>query len=175
MNRGGAAVWGFAGTVVLTTLMAASQGLGLTRMNLPYMLGTMFTADRDRAKLIGFLVHFLNGWLFASIYAAAFESWRRATWWLGAAIGAVHAAFVLLAAMPMLPAMHPRMASEQQGPTPTRQLEPPGFLGLNYGYRTPLSVVLAHLLYGVMLGAFYRPRSRNRRRVARLLRLIVGQ
>jgi hypothetical protein len=55
-----------------------------------------------------------------------------------------------------LPALHPRMANEQRGPTPTRQLEPPGFLALNYGYRTPLSVVLAHVLYGAVLGLFCR-------------------
>jgi MFS family permease len=148
MNKRSVSLWGFVSTVVLTTLMAGSQGLGLTRINLPFMVGTMFTPDRNRAKLVGFGVHFLNGW--------AFESWRRATWWLGAAIGLVHAIFVLVAAMPALPAMHPRMASEQDGPTPTKQLEPPGFMAFNYGRRTPISVILAHLVYGGILGAFYR-------------------
>jgi hypothetical protein len=62
---------------------------------------------------------------------------------------------VLVTVMPLLPGLHPRMASEQRGPTPTRQLEPPGFLALNYGYRTPLSVLLAHLAYGTILGTFY--------------------
>ncbi len=157
IDRGGIALWGFVGTVVLTGLMAGSQALGLTRMNIPFMLGTMLTPDRDRAKVVGFGVHLLNGWLFALLYAAAFRSWRRATWWLGAAIGLVHGLFVLVAALPLLPGLHPRMASEQQGPTPTRQLEPPGFLARNYGRRTPLSVLLAHLLYGAILGAFYRP------------------
>ena len=42
-------LWGFVATVALTTVMAGSQGLGLTRMNLPYMLGAMFTPSRDRA------------------------------------------------------------------------------------------------------------------------------
>ncbi len=149
------ALWGFVGTVVLTTLMAGSQALGLTRMNIPFMLGTMVTPDRDRAKLVGFGLHLVNGWLFAAVYAAAFQSWSRATWWLGALVGLVHALFVLVAAMPVLPAMHPRMAAEQHGPTPTKQLEPPGFLALNYGRRTPLSVVQAHLVYGGILGAFY--------------------
>ena len=158
MNTGSTLLWGFVGTVVLTILMGGSQGLGLTRMNLPFMLGTMFTPDRDRAKLIGTGVHLVNGWLFALLYAAAFRSWRRATWWLGAGIGLVHALFVLVAAMPILPSFHPRMASEQRGPTPTRQLEPPGFLALNYGRRTPLSMILAHLVYGAILGAFYRLR-----------------
>ncbi len=158
MNGRGIMLWGFVGTVILTTLMAGSQALGLTRMNIPFMLGTMVTPDRDRAKLIGFGMHVANGWLFAGLYAVAFQSWRRATWWLGALVGLVHALFVLIAAMPLLPGMHPRMASEQRGPTPTRQLEPPGVLALNYGKRTPVSVVLAHLVYGAILGAFYRLR-----------------
>lgn len=156
MNKRSVVQWGFVGTVVLTSLMAGSQGLGFTRINLPFMLGTMFTPNRDRAKLVGFGVHIVNGWLFAAIYAAAFESWRRATWWIGAAIGVVHATFVLVAAMPVLPSIHPRMASEQRGPTPTKQLEPPGFLALNYGRRTPISVIIAHVVYGAILGACYR-------------------
>jgi hypothetical protein len=155
MNWDGTLLWGFVGTVVLTILMAGSQELGLTRMSLPYMLGTMATADRDRARLLGFGMHLVNGWLFAVIYAAAFESWDRATWWLGAGIGCVHALVVLTAAMSVLPGLHPRMASEEQGPTPTRQLEPPGFLALHYGRRTPIAVLLAHLVYGAILGAFY--------------------
>jgi hypothetical protein len=158
MNKGGITLWGFVGTVVLTSVLAGSQALGLTRMSIPFMLGTMVTPDRDRAKVVGFAMHLINGWLFATIYAAAFQSWRRATWWLGALIGGVHALFVLTVGLPMLPGMHPRMASEQRGPTPTRQLEPPGFLARNYGIRTPLSIGVAHLLYGGLLGAFYRLR-----------------
>jgi hypothetical protein len=156
MNWGSVALWGFVGTVVLTSLMAGSQGLGLSRMSIPFMLGTMLSPDRGRAALMGFGMHLLNGWLLAALYAAAFESWGRATWWLGAGVGLVHALIVLVAIMPLLPSLHPRMASEQHGPTPTRQLEPPGFLALNYGQRTPISVIAAHLVYGGILGAFYR-------------------
>jgi hypothetical protein len=150
-------VWGFAGTVTLTTLMASSQGVGLTRMNLPYLLGTMVTANRDRANPLGVLLHLVNGWLFSLVYVGAFHAWGGPTWWKGALIGLVHAGFVLAAGLPVLPGLHPRMASERRGPTVVRQLEPPGFFGLNYGYRTPLSIVLAHLAFGIILGAFYRP------------------
>ena len=156
MNWGDGLLWGFVGTLFLTGIMSATQGVGFTRMNLPFMLGTMFTPDRDRAKLVGFGVHLLNGWVLAFIYAAAFQSWRLAAWWLGLGIGLAHGLFVLLAVMPMLPGLHPRMATEQRGPEPTRQLEPPGFLALNYGRRTPLSVIVAHLVYGTIIGAFYR-------------------
>jgi hypothetical protein len=155
LNWGSVALWGFVATIVLTILMSASQHLGVTRMSLPYMLGTLFTPDRDRAKLAGILVHLVNGWLFACVYAAAFEAWDRATWWLGAGIGLVQALFVLSAGMWFLPSLHPRMANEQQGPTPTRGLEPPGFLARHYGRRSPLVVLGAHLAYGAILGAFY--------------------
>ena len=155
MDWGSALLWGFVATVFLTGIMAGSQGVGLTRMNIPYMLGSILTADRDRARLYGLFVHFVNGWLFALVYAFAFEAWGRAEWWLGVGIGLVQALFVLTAAMAILPGMHPRMAGEQRGPTPTRQLEPPGFFVLNYGARTPASIILAHLVYGAIISAFY--------------------
>jgi hypothetical protein len=156
MRIGDWALWSFVGTVVLTVIMAVSQGAGLTRMNLPYLLGTMLTPDRDRAKLVGIAVHLVNGWIFALAYLAAFHAWGRAGWWRGAAIGALHALFVLAVLMPALPGLHPRMASEHQGPTGARQLEPPGFLALHYGFTTPVSVLVAHVVYGAVLGAFYR-------------------
>jgi uncharacterized membrane protein YagU involved in acid resistance len=145
----------FLATLALTTVMAASQGLRLTRINLPYILGAMFTPDRQRAKLFGFLVHLVNGWIFSLVYIAIFHAWGRATWWAGAVVGVAQALFVLTAGMSLLPSLHPRMASEEKGPTVTRQLEPPGFLALNYGYQTPLSVLVAHVIYGAILGMFY--------------------
>jgi hypothetical protein len=155
MNLDQALLWGFAATIILTTLLSASRALGLTRMDIPFMLGTIFTGNRDRAKWIGFLVHLLNGWAFALIYIAAFHASGWKNIWFGAAIGLVHILFVLIAGMAILPSIHPRMASEQHGPTPTRQLEPPGFLALNYGRQTPLASVFAHLIYGGVLGFFY--------------------
>lgn len=155
MNWGSWLLWGFVATLAQTTVMAVSQGLHLTRMSMPYILGAMVTPHRDRAKIFGIGLHLLNGWVFSLLYVAAFESWGRATWWNGAAIGVVQTAFVLAVGMRILPGIHPRMASEKQGPTVMRQLEPPGFLALNYGFQTPLSVLIAHLAYGVILGSFY--------------------
>ena len=155
MNWSSWLLWGFVATAVLTTFMSAGQGLGITRVNLPYMLGTIFTPDRDRAKLYGVLVHLVNGWAFSLVYVAAFHAVGHATWWLGAAGGVIQGAFVLAVIMPLLPALHPRMASADHGPTVVRQLEPPGFLGMNYGVRTPISVLLGHIVFGVILGTFY--------------------
>jgi len=68
------ALWGLVATLVLTTISSVAQGLRLTRMNIPFMLGTMFTPDRDRAKIYGFMVHLFNGWIFSFFYIAIFES-----------------------------------------------------------------------------------------------------
>ena len=148
-------LWGFLATLVLTGLMSASQELGFSRMAIPFMLGTMFTADRGRAFALGFVAHIMMGWLFALGYALVFASLGQGGVALGVGLGLFHGLLVLVAAMPILPGIHPRMASEHHGPEPTRDLEPPGFLALNYGPRTPVVALLAHGLYGAVLGAAY--------------------
>lgn len=141
------------GTLAMTTLMSASQWLGFSRMSIPFMLGAMATDHRDRAMPIGFAIHVVNGLLFSFLYYAIFAA-LGPSYWLGLIVGAAHYLVVGLVILPILPGVHPRMASERHGPTPTKQLEPPGFLGLNYGTRTPLVGLLAHLIYGFTLGYF---------------------
>jgi uncharacterized membrane protein YagU involved in acid resistance len=158
MNLPSILLWGFAATIVLTTLTVAGQSLGLTRIDIPFIVGTMFTANRDRAKVIGYAVHVLNGWLFAIVYALFFENVHTATWWFGALIGSVQGIVVVVVVLPLLPGVHPRMVSDFRGPEPTRLLEPPGFLTLNYGRATPIIIIIVHTIYGVILGMFYVPR-----------------
>jgi hypothetical protein len=159
MNLPNILLWGFVATLVLSTILGASVGLGLSRISMPLILGTIFTANRSKATVIGFLLHLVMGWLFALMYGLMFESWGGATWWLGALVGLVHGLVVLIAFLPVLPDAHPRMASEHHGPEPTRSLEPPGFLALNYGRRTPIVTLLAHVVYGLIIGAFYHLRG----------------
>ena len=148
------AFWGLVATVVLTTLLAGSQGFGFTRMNVPFLLGSMLTPNRDRAKLYGIGLHFLNGVFFAWLYLLVFQTWQGATWWKGLLVGAVHGFFLLTVFVTLLPSIHPRMANEQQGPTILKQIEPPGFFGFHYGRRTPISILIAHLIFGLILGIF---------------------
>lgn len=150
-------LWGFVATLVFTLTASTFYGLGLTRMSLPYLIGLMYTADRDRARFIGFIKHMLLGWVFSLIYIAIFHGLHKANWWLGGIIGLVHGLFILAVVMLFLPAIHPRMAHEQQGPTTAKGLEPPGFFAMNYGAQTPLTVLVSHFVYGVVLGIFYRP------------------
>jgi hypothetical protein len=155
MNLQSIFLWGFAATVVLTALTILGQSLGLTRIDLPFIIGTMFTSNRDRARFAGTVIHLLNGWVFAVIYALFFEYLHTATWWFGALIGATQGLFVVVALLPVLPGIHPRMVSDFRGPEPTRLLEPPGFLAQNYGRSTAAVLVFVHAAYGLVLGMFY--------------------
>ncbi len=153
MSWSGSLLAGFAGTLVLTSLEAGAQQLNLTRMSVPYLLGTAFTKSRDRAKVVGFFTHLVNGQLFALLYVAIFHALGQGGVLRGAFIGLVHSAVVLLVVMPLLPSVHPRMASLHQGPTELRQLEPPGPFALHYGVSTPVVVVLSHVVFGALVGA----------------------
>lgn len=146
---------GFVATLSLSSLLAASQGLHLTRMNVPYLLGTIITPERERARLYGFFGHLINGWIFSLLYVYIFEARHIVNWWFGLLLGLAHAMILLTVGMTLLPSIHPRMATERKGPTARRQLEPPGFMALNYGYQTPISVFIAHAAFGAILGSLY--------------------
>jgi hypothetical protein len=151
----GALAGGFVGTLVLTTILRAASELRLTRMDLPFLLGTAFTANRQRAKAIGYALHFLIGLGFALVYYAIFAAINESGWWLGAIFGLIHSLFAATALVNiLLPLVHPRMGSPLTGANETALLEPPGFLMLNYGRRTPVATIVAHIAYGAIVGGF---------------------
>ncbi|OZV83616.1 hypothetical protein CA850_02800 [Micromonospora echinospora] len=152
MDWAGWALFGLVATAVLTAALIAAQLAGLTRLDLPLVLGTLVTEDPDRARVIGFVIHLCAGQGFALGYAAAFALLHRATWWIGALFGMLHVGIALTVLLPLLPGVHSRMASERAGPASTAVLEPPGLFGLNYGLQTPAVTVVVHVMYGVVLG-----------------------
>ena len=155
MSIVGALVGGFAGTLVLTTALRAASELRLTRMDLPFLLGTAFSEDRRRAKVVGYALHFLAGLGFAAAYWVAFVVLDRSSWWLGAIFGFVHVGFAGTALVNViLPALHPRMGTPTTAARTTPLLEAPGFMFRNYGPRTAAVAVVAHVAYGAVVGAF---------------------
>lgn len=146
---------GLFATALLTVILTASQGLGWSRISFPYLLGTVVTPHRDAAMVIGLVVHFVWGIVFTFLYAYVFSQWGGASIPKGVVLGAFHGTFVMVVVFTYLPYCHPRMASIHHGPSPTRRLEPPGVLALNYGRGTPLITLLAHVGFGALLGAFF--------------------
>ncbi len=155
MTLWGALAGGFAGTTVLTTALSGATAMGLTRMDLPFLLGTALSEDRSKARLLGFTLHLLFGLGFAVAYFAVFVTIGRSGWLLGALFGIVHGLFSLTTLVNiLLPAVHPRMGTEYTAADSTPLLEPPGFLMLNYGRSTPVVTLLAHIAYGAIIGGF---------------------
>ncbi|HYK06727.1 MAG TPA: hypothetical protein VEW11_03050 [Gaiellaceae bacterium] len=151
----GALAGGLVGTVVLTSGSRLAQHLGWTRMDIPLLLGTIFTPERGRATVIGYAIHFANGLVFALAYGLIFEATDRAGWLFGMLLGAVHGLFAgggLLNVL--LPVVHPRMGKPWTDARSAPVLEPPGFLLSNYGRATLAATFALHLVYGALVGLF---------------------
>ena len=155
MTLWGALAGGAVGTILLTSGLRVAQELGWTRMDIPLLLGTVFTDRRGPASVIGYVVHFVNGLLFALAYYAVFRSVGHAGWLFGAALGLVHASLAGGALLTvLLPAVHPRMGSPWSDAEETPLLEAPGFLLMNYGRRTLVWTLVGHVIYGAIVGGF---------------------
>jgi len=144
---------GFIGTMLLTTIVRAASELGWTRMDLAFLLGTMITDHRRKAKAMGYALFFAFGLAFALVYAACFAAIGSAGWRLGALFGALHAVFVSTVVVNvLLPVVHPRIGTPETAADEVALVEPPGFLMLNYGRSTFLITLAAHIAYGIVLG-----------------------
>jgi hypothetical protein len=148
---------GFLGTLVLTTMARAASELGITRMDLPFLVGTVVTENRRKAKAFGYAFHFALGLGFALLYGLFFTAIGWSTWWLGALLGVVHAVFMATVLVNvLLPLVHPRMGTPETAANEFALLEPPGFLMLNYGRNTFLVTLAAHIVYGAIVGGTIR-------------------
>lgn len=148
---------GVIGTLAMATIIKAAAELGLSRMDLALLLGTVVSANRRKARAVGYVFHFLIGIVFAELYGGFFEIVGRSSWQMGALLGALHAIFtstVLVSVL--LPVVHPRMATPDTAANDITLIEPPGFLMLNYGRSTIAVSLIAHIVYGALVGLIVR-------------------
>ncbi len=79
------------------------------------------------------------------------------SWWLGALFGAVHAVFVgTVIINVLLPVVHPLMGTPDTAANEAALIEPPGFLMGNYGRNTFLVSLVAHVMFGAIVGGTFR-------------------
>jgi hypothetical protein len=148
---------GVIGTLAMTTIIRAATELGITRMDLPLLLGTVASENRRKARAFGYVMHFVLGAAFAEAYGGCFAIVGHASWRLGALIGALHAVFTAAVLVSvLLPVVHPRMATADTAANEITLIEPPGFLMLNYGRGTILVTLVAHVAYGALIGLIVR-------------------
>ena len=140
MSIWGALAGGFVGTLVLTSGLRACSELDLTRMDLPFLLGTAFTTDRTRAKAVGYAAPLrLRPALRARLLRLVLAPSERRAGGSGRFSASLHALFAGTALVNvLLPPVHPRMGTATTAADASPLLEPPGFLLLNYGASTPV-------------------------------------
>jgi hypothetical protein len=117
----------------------------------------MLTPAVDRARLVGVVAHLAAGQLFALIYTFAFWRLGRSGAVVGGIFGFIHGLAALILIIPLLPSVHPRMASDRSGPEMDAVLEPPGVFAWNFGAATFLVTLAAHVLFGITLGILIEP------------------
>ncbi len=145
MNIIGAIVAGLAGTVVISVLMAMGPRMGMPKMAIWEMLGTMFSKEGNVG--LGWVMHFMAGVVFAIIYTALWTAGiGSATPVSGVIFGAVHFLLVglMMGGMPML------HAGIKAGST-----QAPGVLMLNAGVMGLMGGLIGHILYGLVVALVY--------------------
>src|SRR5205085_181659 len=97
--------------------------------------------------------HFALGLGFAIVYGICFAAIGRSGWWTGALVGALHALFTSTVLVNIiLPVIHKRVGTPETAANEIALIEPPGFLMLNYGRRTFVVTLVAHMAYGAIVG-----------------------
>lgn len=137
MNVTGAIIAGLDATVVMTLLMYAAPRMGMPKMDIIGMLGSMFTTGKRTATGIGLVVHFMMGVAFALVYAYTWSIGIGSVGLLWGLIFGIAHAVVAIVMMPLMMRMHPRPPAMQGGP------------------KTILGQVMGHAVFGLVVAVTY--------------------
>ena len=84
MRAGLAFLAGAIGWGVMVVLLIIARATGVTDLNVSMILGSLFTREITAGTwVLGFVIGIVISGLIALVYAAVFESLRRANWGLG--------------------------------------------------------------------------------------------
>jgi len=146
MNILGAIVAGIVGTIVMTMVMVMAPKMGMPKMDIVGMLGSMFNAESNRA--MGMAMHVMMGVVFAIIYALLWNAGIGAASLLGGVVfGAVHW-LVSGAMMGGVPMMH---AGVKAG-----TVNAPGvYMTNNGGMMAFMGGLVGHVIFGLVVALVY--------------------
>ncbi len=136
----------------MTGLMYMAPIMGMPKMDIATMLGTMFLSSLGPALWLGMMIHLMTGTvLFPAIYRLTLQPRSGSGTGPGVLFGLFLWAVANLMVMPMMGAIHPMVKS---GMMPA-----PGFLMLHLGVMAPVGSLIGHLVYGVLLGRLAGPKA----------------
>ncbi|MBW6455243.1 MAG: hypothetical protein K0A98_05110 [Trueperaceae bacterium] len=137
MNISIALLAGVLGTLAMTMLMVMAPRMGMPKMDMLGMLGTMVAPPGGAAQALGGVMHLMMGAILAVFYALAW-SWGLGSpnWAGGALLGAVHGVVAAMM-MPVMTRMHPRKP-ESAG-----------------GAMAAVGILMGHLVFGLVVAWVY--------------------
>jgi hypothetical protein len=146
MNIFGAVVAGIIGTIVITVVMAMSPKMGMPKMDIVGMLGSMFNPEGNRT--LGMGMHLMMGVVFAIIYALL---WNAGIGTVGLVWGAIFGVVHWLIAGAMMGGMPMMHAGIKAG-----TVNAPGLFMLhNGGVMAFMGGLMGHIIYGLVVALVY--------------------
>lgn len=144
-NLVAAVIGGLIATAVMTAMMTMAPRMGMPRMDMPGLLGSVFGAPGNR--MMGLAMHFMMGVVFAIIYALLFTVVSDlSVVVLGVIFGIVH--WLIAGFMTgMMPMMHQGIKSGDV-PAPGMYMSSMGVMGFMGG-------LMGHVVFGLVVGIVY--------------------
>lgn len=133
---------GIIGLMAFTMMLYAAPYMGVPKMEVPALLGGMFGIN---SLAVGWMMHVMIGIVLALIYAYGFVDRAAGAGWLrGLKFGILPWFVMMIVVAPMLPLVNPTAAKM-----------PPGIFLANLGMMAAIGSLVAHLVWGIVVGAVY--------------------
>lgn len=132
-----AIIAGSTGRMAMLLLIYGGPLIGLPRIDVVSLLGSLAAPNKQDAVTLGGAIHFTMGILFAMIYAALWSvGIGSAIWWWGIIFGAIHGILVILLLFVMM-RVHPPLSQSLKG--------------------LPImaAILLNHVVFGVVVALVY--------------------
>lgn len=152
-SPGPAVLAGVIGALAMLVVIYGGKAMGMTSMDLLRTLGTMVSPNSSTTAVytVGLMMHLMMGAAFGLVHAGILHaidpSTNAAVTVAGILLGAAHGTIVIMAMPMMLSVTHPLVRS---GGAPA-----PGIVMTGFGKMTPMGMIMAHVVFGVVAGAIY--------------------
>jgi len=137
-------------TGVMTAMMYMGRAMMPAQMpmNILYMMGSMLSRSSGPLYLMGFMMHFGMGVIFAIVHTSLYQAFGLESELLvwGLLFGAVHWVVASMG-MGMMGAMHPRIRDGE--------LAAPGAFLKTYPMMSVVGFFMLHLIFGLIVGSVY--------------------
>lgn len=142
----GAIIAGLVGTVIISMVMNMAPQIGMPKMDIVGMLGSMFSPEGNRT--LGWAMHLMMGVMFAIIYALL---WNAGLGTVGLLWRALFGAGHWIVAGAMMGGMSMMHAGVKAG-----AIEAPGvFMVNNGGVMAFMGGLIGHIIFGLVVALVY--------------------